>query len=56
VGFSRISYISKRPVTLLIEDIRDALIKIERYVAGMTEETFAADDKTADAVAHEDRV
>ena len=42
---------SKRPVKLLIEDIWDALIKIDRYVAGLTKETFAADDKTVDAVA-----
>jgi uncharacterized protein with HEPN domain len=37
-------------VTLLIEDIRDALIKIERYVAGMTEETFAKNRMVVDAV------
>jgi uncharacterized protein with HEPN domain len=38
-------------VNLLVEDIWDALIKIDRYVVGMTGETFAADDKTVDAVA-----
>lgn len=40
----------RRPVELLIQDIWEALEKIERYIEGMTQETFAADEKTADAV------
>jgi len=33
-----------------LEDIRDAITKIERYTAGMTFETFIASDITVDAV------
>jgi uncharacterized protein with HEPN domain len=33
-----------------VEDILDAIAKIERYTAGMTAESFAVDDKTIDAV------
>lgn len=33
-----------------IDDMREAVEKIERYVDDMTVEEFAADDKTADAV------
>lgn len=33
-----------------VEDILQAASKIEQYVAGMTFETFRADDKTIDAV------
>jgi len=42
---------SKRPVNLLIEDIWDAVSKIDRYVDGMTKDSFTSDNKTVDAVA-----
>ncbi|MEW6143370.1 MAG: DUF86 domain-containing protein [Chloroflexota bacterium] len=42
---------SKRPPHLLIEDIWEAIARIERYVAGMTAKAFLTDDKTSDAVA-----
>ena len=41
---------SKRPTTLLIEDIWEAIEKIERYAYGMTQVTFKGDEKTTDAV------
>ena len=41
---------SRRPVELLIEDILEAVEKIERYAEGMTQEAFENDDKTGDAV------
>lgn len=41
---------SKRPVRLLIEDIWEAIEKIERYTKGMTQKAFFGDEKTADAV------
>jgi uncharacterized protein with HEPN domain len=41
---------SKRPVDLLLEDIREAIAKIERYTAGMDQAAFEADDKCVDAV------
>jgi uncharacterized protein with HEPN domain len=33
-----------------VEDMLDAISKIERYTAGMTYATFSTDEKTADAV------
>jgi len=33
-----------------IEHILAAIIKIQRYTDGMTEESFAADERTVDAV------
>ena len=42
---------SKRPVHLLIEDIWEAIEKIERFTGESTAEAFAGDDKTSDAVA-----
>ena len=36
--------------SLRLEHILDAIAKIERYTAGLTFETFAADEKTIDAV------
>jgi len=42
---------SKRPVSLLIEDIWESVEKIERYIGTETKETFAQDEKTIDAVA-----
>ena len=41
---------SKRPVDLLIEDILEAVEKVERYSESMTQETFENDDRTIDAV------
>ena len=41
---------SRRPVELLIEDILEAVEKVERYAEGMTQEAFENDDKTSDAV------
>lgn len=41
---------SRRPVDLLIEDILEAVEKVERYAEGMTQEAFENDDKTSDAV------
>lgn len=41
---------SKRDPKLLLEDIRAAIEKIERFVAGMDRDCFRADDKTIDAV------
>jgi uncharacterized protein with HEPN domain len=35
---------------LRVEDILDAIARIERYVAGLTSEQFKADQKTVDAV------
>ena len=40
----------KRDADLLIEDIRTALARIERYASGMRREQFLADEKTIDAV------
>ena len=42
---------SERSAQLLIEDILEAARKIQRYVAGLTFEEFALDEKTIDAVA-----
>ena len=41
---------SKRSVFLLIEDILEAIGKIERYVLDMEWEIFQSDEKTGDAV------
>lgn len=41
---------SERDVEVLLEDIRQAMSKIERYCSGMDRDSFLADDKTADAV------
>lgn len=41
---------SKRPVTLLIEDIWEAVEKVERYTENSTKELFCGDPKTVDAV------
>ena len=42
---------SKRPIELLLNDMLDAIGKIEQYVDGLTFETFSSDQKTIDAVA-----
>ena len=41
---------SKRDATILLEDIREALAKISRYVSGMDRAAFLGDEKTVDAV------
>jgi uncharacterized protein with HEPN domain len=41
---------SKREPGILLDDIRVAISKIERYTAGLDRGTFLADDKTIDAV------
>lgn len=41
---------SPRDWRVRIEDILDAIAKIQSYSAGMTPESFAADSKTMDAV------
>jgi uncharacterized protein with HEPN domain len=41
---------SKRPADLLLEDILDAIAKVERYTAGLDQAGFEADEKTIDAV------
>ena len=40
-----------RNLTLYFDDILSSIDKIQRYTAGMTRETFVADDRTFDAVA-----
>lgn len=40
----------KRPVHLLIEDIWDAIERIERFTKGFDYEIFSKDEKTSDAV------
>ena len=42
---------SSRAAGLLIEDIWEAIEKIEHYTKGMTRKSFEEDEKTADAVA-----
>ena len=41
---------SKRDASLLLQDMRESMQKIARYVAGMDRAAFLADDKTVDAV------
>jgi uncharacterized protein with HEPN domain len=41
---------SKREPAILLEDIRTAIAKIERYTAGLDKPAFLRDEKTADAV------
>jgi uncharacterized protein with HEPN domain len=41
---------SRRAAPLLIEDIWEAIEKIQRYVAGLDHDTFIKDDKTIDSV------
>lgn len=42
---------SDRSPKLLVEDILESAIKIQRYTAGMSFEQFTLDEKTVDAVA-----
>jgi uncharacterized protein with HEPN domain len=41
---------SRRTIPLLIEDIWEAVEKIERYVSGMNQDAFVKDEKTVDSV------
>ena len=41
---------SRRAIPLLVEDIWEAIEKIERYVSGLNHDTFVNDDKTVDSV------
>jgi uncharacterized protein with HEPN domain len=41
---------SRRETPLLVEDIWEAIEKIERYVAGLDHDNFIKDDKTIDSV------
>ena len=41
---------SRRATPLLVEDIWEAIEKIQRYVAGLDHDTFIKDDKTIDSV------
>jgi len=41
---------SKRSANLLIQDMLEAIAKIQRYTAGLTTETFSTDEKSVDAV------
>ena len=42
---------SKRPVKLLVNDICEAIQRIENYIKGMSFEDFSQDQKSIDAVA-----
>ena len=41
---------SKRDITLLLEDMLDAALKIRRYTSNLTFDSFINDEKTIDAV------
>jgi hypothetical protein len=41
---------SRRAAPLLVEDIREAIDKIERYISGLDHAAFVEDDKTIDSV------
>lgn len=41
---------SRREAGVLLGDIRVAIAKIDRYIAGFDQQAFLADDKTIDAV------
>lgn len=41
---------SDRPIVLLIEDIWDAISRVQQYTAGLDQETFSGDSRTIDAV------
>ena len=42
---------SERPVNLLLDDILEAIDRVEQYVKGLSFDTFSKDRKTVDAVA-----
>jgi uncharacterized protein with HEPN domain len=41
---------SKRPIDLLLDDICEAIDRIEQYISGMSYDIFSNDRKTVDAV------
>ncbi len=41
---------SRRATPILVEDIWEAIEKIERYVAGFDRDGFLSDEKTIDSV------
>jgi uncharacterized protein with HEPN domain len=41
---------SNRAVSLLLDDISEAIEKIEKYTGGLDQNSFKTDDKTSDAV------
>ena len=41
---------SERRADLFLEDIRESIVRIERYTAGLDRAGFEADEKTVDAV------
>jgi uncharacterized protein with HEPN domain len=41
---------SKRPVPLLLDDMWEAIERVERYTKSLTNEAFVHDEKTVDAV------
>ena len=41
---------SKRPVDLLTDDIREAIDRIQQYIKGLSYEDFSDDQKSIDAV------
>jgi uncharacterized protein with HEPN domain len=41
---------SKREPAILLDDIRAAIGKIERYIRGLDQQSFLVDEKTIDAV------
>jgi uncharacterized protein with HEPN domain len=41
---------SKREPSVLLDDIRTSIERIQRYTAGLHEGSFLADEKTTDAV------
>jgi uncharacterized protein with HEPN domain len=41
---------SRRTAELLLDDIREAIEKIDRYTVGLSLDGFMADEKTQDAV------
>ena len=41
---------SRRAMPLLVEDIWEAIEKIERYASGLNHDAFVKDDKTVDSV------
>lgn len=41
---------SRRETPILVEDIWEAIEKIERYIAGLNHDIFIRDDKTIDSV------
>ena len=42
---------SKRPIPLLLDDMWEAIERVERYTKGVAHEAFIHDEKTIDAVA-----